>query len=163
MTVICERYGPEHGRQPGDHDVVVVQDATLIRVIGPPPASSPLRVMQPAGRRCIFPFPMSSMHEAIEIRRTDGVATVRAPTRRARPRHGARAAGGAGGAARSARGTSWCGSATVTFLDSTGLGALVHGVASGLRPGHRVTAPDASPPSGGSSAVTGLDDLLDGS
>ena len=115
----------------------------------------------PASRSCIFPFPMSSMHESIEIRHADGVVTVvatgeldlvTAPALRTALEQ----------AVALMPDSIVVGLATVTFVDSTGLGALVHGWRLASDQGIKLTLRDASPPVRRVITVTGLDDLLDG-
>ena len=115
------------------------------------------------------------MHEAIEIRHTDGVATVvatgeldlvTAPALRAALEEAALDHIGEGWVREEAVALAperiVVGLATVTFLDSTGLGALVHGWRLASDQDIKLTLRDASPPVWRVITVTGLDDLLDG-
>src|SRR4051812_10431968 len=104
---------------------------------------------------------MSSMHEAIEIGHADGVATVdatgeldllTAPALREALEE----------AVALAPERIVVGMATVTFLDSTGLGALVHGWRLASQEGITLTVRGASPSVRRVITVTGLGDLLDG-
>ena len=101
------------------------------------------------------------MHERIEIRTADGVVRVApsgdvdmvtAPALRVALEEAA--------ARRPARIV--VSLRDVTFLDSTGLGAIVHGLRTAADQGVALTLSEASPAIRRVLAVTGLDDLLDG-